>query len=362
MVGALDFVKEWHRPVTTGNRRRIPRTAALFVLAAFAAAAAMGSSAVGCGLDLQGAEVPDAGEEGELPRLDSGVEVDAGGEPDVACLSSCSADGGQILDCRGAVLGVCGAGSACGADASCVADPWTPSKLPGVALWLRADRGLSTDDAGVTPDAGVQTWVDQSGRGNHATQATAAFRPVLSSFPNGTPALDFAGARWLENSVTNVVATSRSTYTVLSVGQGSPIPFGPTFTIRRGPGYSASLFVSSGGKLYVHSDGVSAVSLQQDITSTITAPFQSVHAYPGSATAPEIFVNGVARAVDVGAVQVAEIGLTGVLVGVCVPNVAGTQNQYWNGKLAEVVVLTGPLPVADRALWDEYARARYALP
>lgn len=41
-------------------------------------------------------------------------------------------------------------------------------------LWLRADTGVTT-----TTGSTVTTWLDQSGQGNNATQATAGFRPVL---------------------------------------------------------------------------------------------------------------------------------------------------------------------------------------
>jgi hypothetical protein len=64
-----------------------------------------------------------------------------------------------------------------------------PSKLPGLQLWLRADRGLYQDSALTTPAVAdgdpVGGWKDQSGQGRHATQATAAARPTLVLGPTG---------------------------------------------------------------------------------------------------------------------------------------------------------------------------------
>lgn len=47
-------------------------------------------------------------------------------------------------------------------------------KSSSVQLWLRADKGITLDGSG-----NVSDWQDQSGKGNHATQATAADRPTF---------------------------------------------------------------------------------------------------------------------------------------------------------------------------------------
>ena len=56
-----------------------------------------------------------------------------------------------------------------------------PSDLSGLKLWLKADAGVYQDSAGTTPVASdndpVGKWTDQSGTGNHYTQATSGARP-----------------------------------------------------------------------------------------------------------------------------------------------------------------------------------------
>lgn len=77
-------------------------------------------------------------------------------------------------------------------------EEWTPAKLNPV-LWLEADRGTWQDSVGgtvaVSGDA-VGAWQDLSGNGNHATQAVASGRPILTTASNGGKnfnAVDFDG-------------------------------------------------------------------------------------------------------------------------------------------------------------------------
>jgi len=61
---------------------------------------------------------------------------------------------------------------------------FSPLKIPGCALWLEADRGITL------VDGLVSAWADQSGNGRHASQTTEGYRPayVTNQF-NGYPAL-----------------------------------------------------------------------------------------------------------------------------------------------------------------------------
>ena len=59
----------------------------------------------------------------------------------------------------------------------------------GLRLWLRADAGLATNGGGW-----VSEWLDQSGRGNHATQSTGAALPrLVRDSANGLPVVRFDG-------------------------------------------------------------------------------------------------------------------------------------------------------------------------
>lgn len=73
-----------------------------------------------------------------------------------------------------------------------------PDVIPGLKLWLRADRGTFQDASGTTAATAsgqpVGLWADQSGHANGASQALAAARPTLQTAAiNGLPAIQFDG-------------------------------------------------------------------------------------------------------------------------------------------------------------------------
>lgn len=67
--------------------------------------------------------------------------------------------------------------------------PFLPSDLAGLALWLAADQITGLGDG-----AAVAQWSDASGLANHATQGTAAMRPLFkTNILNGKPVVRFDG-------------------------------------------------------------------------------------------------------------------------------------------------------------------------
>jgi len=87
-------------------------------------------------------------------------------------------------------------------------------------IWLDPSdfSTMFQDSAGTTPVTAVGQPVglirDKSGRGNHATQATAGNRPVLQQDSNGMYYLEFDGAtsnRWLQTPSINFTATDKMT-------------------------------------------------------------------------------------------------------------------------------------------------------
>lgn len=72
------------------------------------------------------------------------------------------------------------AASAAVSSLSATATTWTPALVSGLKLWLKADAGVYSD-AGITlaADGGtIRQWNDQSGSGNHVSQATSGNRPT----------------------------------------------------------------------------------------------------------------------------------------------------------------------------------------
>jgi hypothetical protein len=70
-----------------------------------------------------------------------------------------------------------------------LASGWTPRQLPDLGLWLDA-----SDAATVTVATGVSEWRDKSGRGLHASQATAGSQPAYSDTQNGRKVVTFDGS------------------------------------------------------------------------------------------------------------------------------------------------------------------------
>jgi len=82
-------------------------------------------------------------------------------------------------------------------------------------LWLKGDGGAYTD-LGVTQATNgqqVRQWDDRSGNNNHATQNTAANRPLFkANSANGQPGLRFTGDLFIDGPTPGIAATSSYTY------------------------------------------------------------------------------------------------------------------------------------------------------
>jgi len=140
-----------------------------------------------------------------------------------------------------------------------------PDSLPGLAFWVRADTGVTTNATGR-----VVQWADQSGRANHAAAADAAVPEFVTSEPglNDQPTLRFNGnsqrmtvaSRILTNGIEGctLIAMAKSTKnensTIVGIRMGSGIPFmqldtdntgKPRFIVRN----SASATANSVGSL-----------------------------------------------------------------------------------------------------------------
>ncbi len=221
---------------------------------------------------------------------------------------------------------------------------FSPQKLPGLLLWLRADQGVTLSGSNVT------SWSDISGNGNGVSQGTGANQPVFNATGlNGCPAIDFTGSKWLENTVNNLVAAN-SAYSVLAVAKNGS---GALFTIRRTTTYAASMFYT--GTTYVHGDGVNGyanvtVSPTTTITQSATTAFKSCHKFVGGLNNPVIYLGGsVQNNTSGGAThQTTETGSTGFQVG------TNAASQFWGGLISEIIVCSGAIADADRQNVEAY--------
>ncbi len=88
---------------------------------------------------------------------------------------------------------------------------FSPLLVPNLALWLRADLGI-------TIGTGVSAWADQSGTGNHVVQATGANQPAfVASGLNGKPVVRFtaASSHYLKKANTNLFGAGNYTAVIV---------------------------------------------------------------------------------------------------------------------------------------------------
>lgn len=95
-----------------------------------------------------------------------------------------------------------------------------PSALPGLALWVRADVGVTKD-----ADGRVSAWKDQSGKGNDFTQAEAKLQPLLVQSDNGQPALRFDGVDDVLSLANSIPVSGKSVFAVVKWNQTKTYSF-----------------------------------------------------------------------------------------------------------------------------------------
>ncbi len=89
---------------------------------------------------------------------------------------------------------------------------FSPLWIPGCALWLEADRGVTL------VDGKASAWADQSGNGRHASQATPASRPTYTiGILNGYPVVTFDGNVFMDGGLWWITgATPRTSVCIVS--------------------------------------------------------------------------------------------------------------------------------------------------
>ena len=230
-----------------------------------------------------------------------------------------------------------------------VVGAFSPLQLPGLALWLRADQGVTLTSGKVS------LWADQSGNGNDVVQNTGANQPTLSTNAiGGRSAINFAGTTFMTNSNTNIVSAGGSPYSVLVVAkQGT----GALFTLRQNTLYSATLF--SGTNTYVHGDGINTFAnitiANSSGTTNGATPFKSCHAFQGAGTWPNIYLNGIQQTITSGLPpatrQTTENGsATGFVIA------SDVAAQTWGGLISEIIVCTGTISDFFRKKVEGYQR------
>jgi hypothetical protein len=89
-----------------------------------------------------------------------------------------------------------------------------PTELPGCALWLDANVGVTL------VSGAVSQWADQSGNANHAVQATAGSRPTVTAI-GSFAAIRFDGTDDLLTLTSNITSSAVSVF-IVGLMRGAP--------------------------------------------------------------------------------------------------------------------------------------------
>jgi hypothetical protein len=223
------------------------------------------------------------------------------------------------------------------------AAPWTPLALgDALVLWLRADLGNTAPTNGV--------WLDQSGNGYHTNQGDATRRPTLTAgWKNGLPALNFDGSNDVLANVSGAILPDGSAYSLFVVGAKDVDPdteYNDQFFRISGTAFHKLQLMRTGGTRYCA--GSNAVDIQKSGAYTFgTLPFMASWVEGGTTTVapPSLRINGVAQT------AVGELNPLNTVVGY---QVGGDSAVYFDGKIAEVILVAGALDAAGVAQVEEY--------
>jgi hypothetical protein len=230
---------------------------------------------------------------------------------------------------------------------------FTPRSISGLAAWWDA-----SDAASITTVSGaVSQWNDKSGNGVHATQTTANNRPVNTSQTlNGRAVMTFDGS----NDIMSFTGTARTDETQFVVVRNNMVAsavsnqqilgdassgFGMTAVIKNDGSTNSDVFTHCGG----FSLGTTSARYQFPANN----PFGPavVSAIRSSASGGILRTDGVQRATCTTSNSYALARIGGV--GSSLP---------LNGYIAEIVIYSRALSVADVQRVERYLGTKWGLP
>ncbi len=210
-----------------------------------------------------------------------------------------------------------------------------PDAISGLLLWLRADW-LNYNEGD-----GVATWNDTSGNNNHASQLTAANRPIFkTNMLNGKPVIRFDGT----NDVLTLTSNINTVRTVIIVEKWDsqiksaayPILLGHSSTYdfhgSTETGTNDRIFIGSYTNDFIEAGPVynNGVSVGWTLLYKDRSNFQLIELYP------------------TGNVQF--------------NNIASDRGSgFFHGDIAEIIIYNAVLTTAQRQSVERYLKAKYNL-
>ncbi|NDD66425.1 hypothetical protein EBZ35_02070, partial [bacterium] len=206
-----------------------------------------------------------------------------------------------------------------------------------LALWLMADRGVTAKDSKVV------TWVDWSGKQHHVYQNQGDRLPTLvENGLNGRPVVRFDGL---------------TDHLLLPEGQSVSTPVYVWVVAKRQSGSNRQYPLSLGQSIGLGYETSSNIAIQDGATNLTGYQWDTWRSLAPSiitavidSTASSLRVNGLV--VSKGS------GLTRSLSNW---KVGGFGTDYFNGDVAEVMVMSGEVSARDQLLIDQYLSSKWGI-
>jgi hypothetical protein len=258
-----------------------------------------------------------------------------------------------------------------GPDASADADArptWSPTDLPGLAIWLDAASGLTTS----TQD-GTVTWTDRSGHG-HDASAIGAVSIVSLAIANHPAAHFDKGEFFSVNDAASLRFGTQDYLVAIVARHTTPTTTGLGYGVLWGKNTSSSNFPGIVVTANAPTNDGSVPTTGSLITQTAWRTWVVTHetqyndgspfaviarrATVGGTTTLSLHVNGALSAQDTGTQYANDVSAAGSPL-----TIGGTSNatQGLVGDIAEVFAVVGPVADADLNAIDAYFVRQYGL-
>lgn len=242
--------------------------------------------------------------------------------------------------------------------------PWLPTRLSALALWLRADKGISVrvDDETTF----VTEWADQSGHNRHFAQGTAANQPTLiaTSDINGKPAIQFVGTpiQYLQNTTDTFLQDTTDPFTIVFVTKAISAASLQALAQFSGSPGEFNLLLGTGAPDNI-SLGKNTVWTNSRHTFTgfdITAVSKYLITKTSENALADYAVewNGNAHATRVAGPSMSSNDPRSTVGSRWF---SSNPQQVWNGLIAEVIVMNALISAAEKTRLMAYLLARYGV-
>jgi len=225
-----------------------------------------------------------------------------------------------------------------------------PTNYP-LIVWYRAD------DVVIDDDGGVSQWNDKSGNGYHATQATPANRPTQVAGAIGSAmALNFDGAN--DNfDFPQLGNIHQSSLTIFIIANGNAMAQYPYLVQLNDVATTNTFIIYKTGTNHYDVYNVGVTVRGTDLMPNIgfnAAIWGATKQRAGRLTS---YKDGVPVAYSDAAGAGADFTAGAGNIGTGALN----PSQFWNGYIAEIIIVDGVLATADHNLFLDYFTSRYGI-